>query len=134
MERYPDWPQRLAAAIAGKRSIPHTWGENDCALCAADLVLAQTGQDFAAGFRGLYRDEDGANAVLAELGIERLDGLVDALLPRREGRPQRGDVSLIAGERGAFLATHWSGALVAPGPDGLLIWRPSNILVSWGVA
>jgi hypothetical protein len=52
MKRYEDWPQRLVAAIEAARGRPFSWGAMDCCLFAADVVLAMTGVDYAAGFRG----------------------------------------------------------------------------------
>jgi hypothetical protein len=118
MARFPDWPQRLSRAIEARRRLPHAWGSNDCALFAADLVAAQTGQDFGAPFRRRYSDREGADAILASLGHGDLADLVDSCLPRGEGRPQRGDVVLQPGPEGPFLTIAWGGGVVGPGPDG----------------
>lgn len=117
--RVPNWSQRLARAIEAKRRELHAWGSNDCALCAADLVCAQTGQDFGAPFRGRYSDEPGARALLSALGHDDLASLADSVLPRGEGRPQRGDVVLQPHPAGDFLAVVWGGGVVGPGPHGL---------------
>jgi hypothetical protein len=125
----------LRRAIAERRDKPHAWGSHDCALFAADLVNAQTGHDFAAGFRGRYSDEEGAWAILKALGHRDLADLVDTLLTRRTAmRPQRGDVVLHPGLKGDFLAIVWNGGIVAPGPDRLLL-RPLRVpVVCWEVA
>jgi hypothetical protein len=70
------------------------WGQLDCALYGADLVLAMTGVDLARGFRGTYRDEAGARALMAAHGWTDMAALLDAFLPRIE-RPRRGDVTLL---------------------------------------
>lgn len=119
IRRLPDWPQRLSRAIEAKRTQPHAWGQNDCALCAADLVAAMTGQDFGAPFRGRYSDEDGARAILETLGHADLASLADSVLPRGEGRVMRGDLVLQPHVEGAFLAIAWGGGVVGPGPHGL---------------
>lgn len=119
MQRFPDWPQRLSRAVHLKRDALYAWGENDCALCAADLVAAQTGQDFGAPFRGRYSDEAGARRVLAALGHADLAELVATCLVEGEGRPRRGDVVLHPGPDGDFLTVAFGGGLVGPGPNGL---------------
>lgn len=119
MKRFPDWPQRLSRAIEAKRAEPHAWGQNDCALCAADLVAAMTGHDFGAPFRGRYSDEAGAWAILDSLGHADLASLADSVLPRGEGRVARGDLVLQPHPEGAFLAIAWGGGVVGPGPHGL---------------
>ena len=48
------WRQQLDALIASRMAAPFAWGAHDCCLFAADAVLAQTGEDPAAEFRGTY--------------------------------------------------------------------------------
>jgi hypothetical protein len=134
MARYPDWPQRLSRAIEARRRTPHGWGTNDCALFAADLVAAQTGQDFGAPFRGRYGDEAGAWAILAALGHADLTSLVDSCLTRGEGRPARGDVVLQPAPPGAFLSVAWGGGLVGPGASGLVLVPRAPDAIFWRVA
>lgn len=134
MARYPDWPQRLSRAIDVRRPLPHAWGSHDCALFAADMVAAQTGQDFGAPFRGRYHDQAGAEAILAALGHDGLADLVDSCLPRGEGRPQRGDVVLQPREAGDFLSVAWGGGLVGPGPEGLVLVPRDPDALFWKVA
>ena len=131
--RFPDWPQRLVRTIEAKRREPHAWGLNDCALCAADMVMAQTGQDFGAAFRGRYDDEAGARAMLGTLGHDDLASLADSVLPRGEGRPQRGDVVLQPHPAGDFLAIVWGGGVVGPGPRGLALVPRAPAAAFWRV-
>lgn len=134
MARFPDWPQRLSRAIEARRRLPHAWGSNDCALFAADLVAAQTGQDFGAPFRGRYSDREGADAILASLGHGDLADLVDSCLPRGEGRPQRGDVVLQPGPEGPFLTIAWGGGVVGPGASGVVLMPRAAETLFWKVA
>lgn len=134
MQRFPDWSQRLRRAIETKRNLGRAWGSNDCAICTADFVHAQTGVDFAADYRGRYSDEEGAYALLKQLGYADLPALVDARLPRRAGRAQRGDVLWHPGVFGNFLGTAWSAGVVAPGPDRLMVHPLRTPLIVWAVA
>ena len=54
MKRLEDWPERLAAFVEARRAMPFRWGQNDCALFAADAVAAVTGVDLAERWRGLW--------------------------------------------------------------------------------
>lgn len=74
--RFHDWPTRLHAAIESRRATPFKWGSNDCCMFAADVVLAITGADIAAQFRGKYDDALGAARVLRETG--GISGAVEA--------------------------------------------------------
>lgn len=134
MARYPDWPQRLSRAIDARRHLPHAWGSNDCALFAADMVAAQTGQDFGAPFRGRYDDREGAETILTALGHDGLADLVDSCLPRGEGRPQRGDVVLQPRTGGDFLTVVWGGGVVGPGSDGAVLLPRDVDALFWKVA
>lgn len=66
--RFPDWHARLIALIEERRAQPFVWGVNDCCLWPADAVLAMTGNDPAADFRGAYCNPRGAHDVLSKLG------------------------------------------------------------------
>ena len=55
--RLHDWPERLSAAIAAAAGTPFDYGQHDCCLFAADCVLAVTGVDLAADWRGRYGTE-----------------------------------------------------------------------------
>ena len=61
IKRRPDWPEKLAAFIETRRERVFSWGEQDCALLAADAVLEMTGVDLASGLRG-YKSARGAAA------------------------------------------------------------------------
>lgn len=52
MTRLPDWGQRFDAALLEHMGTSFEWGRHDCALFAADMVLAVTGVDPAADLRG----------------------------------------------------------------------------------
>lgn len=133
LKRFPDWPQRLARAIDERLATPYAWGQNDCALFAADLVRAVTGQDFGKPFRGAYTDEAGAQAMLAAHGWADIEAMADTLLPRRTERPRRGDLALRAGDFGPFLGIFWQRGVIGPGPTRPIIWPARNILASWSV-
>jgi hypothetical protein len=133
LQRFPDWTQRLYRAVEAKRATPYAWGLNDCALFAADLICAETGQDFGKPFRGAYADEDGAKAMLAAHGWKDIEAMADALLPRRPERPRRGDVVLHEGPAGAFLGIVWAGGVVGPGPARPVVLPIRTILASWSV-
>ena len=70
--RREDWPMRLSGALESARNQPFQWGAHDCALFAADCVLAMTDRDFAAEFRGTYDSKDSAAAVLARESLEQI--------------------------------------------------------------
>lgn len=133
LKRYPDWAKRLRAAVEARCARPHAWGSFDCVLAAADLVHVQTGADLAAAFRGTYSDEAGARALLSRLADGTLAGLLDTVLPRRIERPRRGDVLILPGQAGDYVATSWMGGAVAPDATGLR-WRPAPVILGcWGV-
>lgn len=52
--RLPDWRPRLVAYLEEVRTRPFAYGAHDCALFAAAAVLAMTGTDLAADYRGRY--------------------------------------------------------------------------------
>lgn len=105
LARLFDWASRLQAFLQARRRTPFAWGIHDCALFAADGVLAMTGTDLAADHRGAYDDEDGAIAAIGgdleafAVGIAGAHEL-EEIAP---GLAQRGDVALFPGMAGATL-------------------------------
>ena len=72
--RKPRWETLLHEFLEQRKAAPFAWGQNDCALFAADAVHAITGQDLGASFRGKYADAAGAQAEM-----EQACGNADAL-------------------------------------------------------
>jgi hypothetical protein len=131
--RRTDWPLMLDDFIARRLREPFVWGRHDCALFAADAVLAITGHDFAAGMRG-----KSAKAALRFLRVSGgLDEIVcDALGPMCGATQVRiGDVVMAQAGKGRLgLAVVLGERLaVAPGPTGLMAIPLSAALCGWTV-
>lgn len=90
MKRFYDWPRRLEAQILASRNAKFEWGKSDCAMFAADAILAMTGVDLAADFRGKYSDEAGARG-LFESAIAHASQVLPAI---DLGFARRGDLVL----------------------------------------
>lgn len=67
LKRVSDWDKRLAEFIQSRRNMPHTPGQQDCAMFACDAVLAITGTDIASEIRGKYTTEAEAQALIQSL-------------------------------------------------------------------
>ncbi|WP_338445960.1 hypothetical protein V5F89_12495 [Pelagerythrobacter marensis] len=91
MSRLPDWEHRLSATIAEWRVRPFRW-DRDCARWGAAVVIAQTGIDPIAEWRGRYRTKREALELLAEKPMPvRLDELFPRVHP---AMARRGDIAL----------------------------------------
>jgi hypothetical protein len=133
--RFPDWPQRLSAFIAERRSLPYQYGANDCGGFVIDGIYAVTGT--------LLVPEAGRPAT--RLGVVRflapyggsVEIWIDSLLGERLPTPklaQRGDVISFEADGGLHLALVAGSAAATPGPSGLL-WVPRGLWTSgWKVA
>jgi hypothetical protein len=105
--RLPDWQDRLTLFIELRRSMAFAWGSNDCALFAADAVVAMTGVDFGAPFRGRYDDAAGAALALRDYGGGTLLRTFDRHLDRRAiAFAQRGDLAMARGAIGVIMGDH----------------------------
>lgn len=111
MTRLPDWEDRLHAYLVEHEGAVFAWGQTDCALFAAGAVLAQTGDDFAAPFRGQYRSAAGSVRALKTWGAGDLASTIGTVLPEiPTGFAKRGDIVMFAASAG-----------VCVGADGLFI-------------
>jgi hypothetical protein len=79
VKRLRTWRTALHAEVERHRREPFAWG-SDCAIFVADCLLAMTGEDAAAGFRGRYKTAAGALKALKKAGHNDLLSLVSAHL------------------------------------------------------
>lgn len=131
--RIGGWEARLSGYIEECRHKPFKWGEHDCATFCAGAVLAITGEDLFAPFRGLYADEESAGAIVAEWADGDYETLITSIIgePKAVGFANRGDVVLslryrlptigvCLGEHSAFVTK--KGLTFAPTSDSEKAW------------
>ena len=142
--RLADWPTKLAGFLAERSDKPFAWGTNDCALFAADAILAMTGVDLAADYRGQYHGPAGAKLVLdslvAQSGGFDLASMITSLAVRQgwdqvDARmAQRGDLVLFEGGHGPTLGIiGLNGAVMGPGTKGLEARPISDARLAWRI-
>lgn len=95
--RLHDWRARFAAEIDRLKHTPFAWGAHDCGPgLAGNLVLAITGVDCAAQWRGAYASPSEGLSVMRDAGFENLGDMVAAMLPEIHPSEARiGDVAAI---------------------------------------
>jgi hypothetical protein len=131
--RYQDWPSRLFAAIEDKKTAPFAWGVNDCCLFAADIVLAITGNDYAAEYRGQYDSQLTAAQALRDLGEGDLLSTIDSKfsrIPLLQAR--RGDLVALQTAEGPALGI-CAGTCYFVGPAGMFQYPLSGCVTAWRV-
>ncbi len=143
LSRRHDWPARLHESVDAARGRPFVWGGADCCLFACDCILAMTGVDPAAHFRGRYKSAAGARRSLQAFAGAGLAATVERItreLAMPEIPPlmaQRGDVVLIAAPECPpeclALAICCGGRIAAQGPDGLTLIPLARALRAWRV-
>lgn len=130
--RYPDWTDRLFAAVAERERAPFAWGRNDCVLFAAACVDAMTDSDWVAALSRLYHDEATGRAYVASSG--GIEAAVTARLGEPvAGIPRRGDVCLLREGSGAWLGVGMGTTIAAPGPDGVIYLPLRAAVKHWRV-
>jgi len=127
------WRQQLDALIASRMAAPFAWGAHDCCLFAADAVLAQTGEDPAAEFRGTYADAREALELLTDLG-----GLQAVAARAGESIPalcaQVGDIGLVEHDGRELLAVCAGPVWLVPAEQGLAALPIDSATSAWRVA
>jgi len=119
IHRFEDWSARLgdALAAAADADMPFEYGKHDCFLVVCDAVLAITGIDLAADFRG-YVGDAGVQRLLADNG--GVAGIAEAMTAKHgipeipPGLAQRGDLVIILDDKGreTFAIVDLTGAKV----------------------
>lgn len=131
MQRHDNWPEALAGIIDARRNELFEWGRNDCALFAADAVLAMTGIDLAENLRG-YKSASGATRKIKAAGGMRQ--LASSLTEKHPGMAQRGDVVLVEIDgRETFGIVAGNAKWCAPGVDGLVFRPMDEVKIAFGV-
>lgn len=130
--RLNGWEMRLDALLYSRRRTPFQWGIHDCALFAADAVLAVTGLDHAAELRGKGSRES--------LRFTAGQGGLCAIATRALGQPQpasdarEGDIVLMPAGRRVGLSVCMTEKLVVGAAPVGLAWMPlRDGLFSWRV-
>lgn len=96
LARVPGWRARFEAAVDEIKHRPFDWAtQHDCGPgLAGRLVLALTGTDVAAPWRGRYTTRAGAIRAMQESGFATLADLVASLLPEiRPAQARIGDLA-----------------------------------------
>lgn len=127
------WQSRLDALLSERLHQPFAWGVHDCALFAADAVLAVTEVDPAAALRGSYSTEAEARLIidaaggLASIATEALGEPVAAAMARP------GDIGLLEAGLGETLVVCVGQRWMAPADDGLKVLRLGHVAQAWRV-
>jgi hypothetical protein len=126
MTRHPDWMKRLMAFVTARPQPDFAYGRHDCALFAAGAVLAMTGTDFAAPYRGRYTTLTGGLRVLRRDGFADHVALAAAHLP--ECHPSQllpGDLAVLpAPDDQRALGVVQGAAVYLLDPAGRIAMRP----------
>jgi len=120
--RNADWRVALVSYLHEVRRKPFAFGRHDCTLFAADAVLAMTGRDLAAKWRGKYRSLSEGMALLRAAGHDSNTALAASLFDECPvAMAQPGDIAVIATEHGDALGIVQGEAIYTVGPKGLSI-------------
>jgi len=137
LTRDPRWPDLLAEIIQQRAATPFAWGLHDCALLAADVVLALTGTDPAGALRGAYSTEAEADALIAQHGgLEALAATLAAEVGLGDCAPtfaQRGDVALVTQGNMRALGVVVGDSVAVPAAQGLAFLPLASIQRAWSV-
>ena len=116
--RLPHWRSALSSCIEEALQRPFEWGRHDCALFAADAVLAMTRVDLAAEWRGRYSTARGAIRVLRRDGHDDHIACAAGHLPEvHPARAAIGDIMVVETPEGPALGVLTGAAIAVPGAD-----------------
>jgi hypothetical protein len=118
--RYADWRQHLVAYLADAARRPFAQGTHDCALFLAGGVLAMTGQDYAARYRGRYTTTRGGLRILRKDGFETHVALAAHYLPDLPvALAREGDAAVVPTGDGPALGIVQGEGIYVLGPGGM---------------
>lgn len=135
VNRKEDWPARLNAAIDAARCRPFEWGVSDCALFAADVIEAMTGEDFGRPYRGTYNTSLGSLRAIRERGHDSIRDLMTSIFGQSwpPGLLQRGDIALWNNGHGDTLGIVVGIHIAAQGEAGVEFMPMHTCLTGWRI-
>lgn len=102
--RLPDWKTHLIAYLADAAHKAYRPGVHDCALFSAGAVLAMTGVDLAAGWRGRYTTLTRGLRVLRRAGyVDHIDLAARHFEKLHPAFAHLGDLAVIPSSEGPIL-------------------------------
>jgi len=136
--RTEGWPEHLADAIETAQKKAFSYGNFDCCLFAADVVLAITGHDYAAELRS-YQSKQSAYRIVARYGS--LEAMISALLGKDPVHPafaHRGDVvvgsvPVADGEAGESVGICCGVDCAFPASAGLAFYPRTTVRLAWRI-
>jgi hypothetical protein len=132
--RLEDWESRFGALIEQRMFDVHEFGRNDCALFGADVILALTGEDPGAPFRGAYDDAIGAASALRTLGAGTITRTFDMFLKRVPvALAKRGDLAMHDNNIGAVIGNEALFIGEAGNQPGLIRIGRANWSRAWAI-
>lgn len=135
LKRLDDWPEKLAEFIHARTEKVFEWGQNDCAIFAADGIHAITEIDVAADLRGTYSTASQAvDIVTARGGLEAIATSVLGEPMENKLMIQRGDVALVKINGRESLTICIGSELAGPGVDfGVVLIPIMDAIKVWKV-
>jgi hypothetical protein len=123
--------EALHRYVASHMRTPFAWDGHCCVIHAADAVLAQTGVDKLAAYRGRWKTARGAARLLTRLG--GMEAAVSTVLtPVSPAMAQRGDVAGWRDQHGRVqLAIIEGETLVGPGEHCQMRLPRAAMVCAW---
>ena len=130
--RLQNWQELFEDFCKERRTMPFAWGVNDCALFAADCVLAIAGVDHGGKFRG-YKTARQAHRLIAMSG--GLTKIVTVALgePLRSAYATVGDVVLVEMNGTDSLGISNGSVCFGPGLLGMVVLNNSAVKQIWKI-
>lgn len=129
MRRKEDWHDRMWAMLDTLADSSFEYGKIDCCIFAAKLVDSMCETEYEKELVKHYQDENTAKAYIEVSG--GLEEAVSSYLGQsKQGKPQRGDVVMFAGELGQTLGICVGSTIASISSDGV-VFVPRNLTICY---
>lgn len=130
LHRYFDWQSRLRRYLSSVGG-PIQAGHHDCCLFGAGAILAQTGVDIAAPWRGRYTTMAGGRRILRRAGYTDHVALIAAhLVEAHVSTALPGDIAVVPCEDGLAVGVVQGAGVYVLARDGRLGVVPMTPVVA----
>lgn len=110
--------QKINEYLRNNKDREFKWGEFDCCLMAADIVVLSGHKDPAIDVRGAYKTPSGARKVLVKHFDGEIENAFNHLPVIDPVFSQRGDLVLFDTSSGKVMAVKWVNGYYCIAPEG----------------
>jgi len=131
--RVTDWEDRFNDVFEKYQTLPFAYGTADCFTFPADVILAITGQDILAPYRGYSSKAEAAKLIVTLGGKHQGDAFAVHFPDVHPFFARRGDVGYMDYDGGVATGVFTHQGFTCKSEEGLISVSPERVRKAWKI-